>query len=488
MSSTPPLGDLPWRERLRERKDRSLSWARNRRRPLNRSGVLIGGLCLTIAVWPLVIAVWDLLGLSSWRTWRSALFAIGGLLLAAGVVGSNWRRSSPIRLMRLILVAWLVAAIAVVALTGLAWLVLDTPGWKPPENLAARHLEAITTRAFAIVAGLGGVALLVIAYRRQRTTETGEQREIVKLFNERFTTAYTELGSDHAAVRLGAIHALAHLADDAPSEDEVQMVIDVLCAYLRMPYFPMPEALPRNASKSRREEHRERELEFASFREVRHTIIRIIGDHLREPTRWRGKDFDFTGVVFDGGDLHGAHFTGGRVSFSETRFIGGTMDFSGARFSGGDVNFARARFTGGDLEFFDTHFSGGDVNFVWSQFADSAVSFIQARFTGGRVSFLANRFTNGKTIFSEALFGGGEVIFSSTRFTGGRADFDDTEFSGSEVSFLRAEFIDCEASFSRVDFSDGRVFFDKASGTCPANLLEAVERGKTGVVTLSEEW
>ncbi|WP_239647925.1 pentapeptide repeat-containing protein [Nocardiopsis ganjiahuensis] len=56
-----------------------------------------------------------------------------------------------------------------------------------------------------------------------------------------------------------------------------------------------------------------------------HTIIRIIGNHLRGDTRWRGKDF--TGAVFDGGNLSRAHFTGGtgvdrRGRFRKTRLSG----------------------------------------------------------------------------------------------------------------------------------------------------------------------
>ncbi|KIH96383.1 hypothetical protein LP52_25350, partial [Streptomonospora alba] len=82
------------------------------------------------------------------------------------------------------------------------WLILGSPGLEEVRQLAPKDLDAIATRAFAIVAGLGGVALLVIAYRRQRTIENGEQREVTKLFTERFTTASQQLGSEHAAVRL----------------------------------------------------------------------------------------------------------------------------------------------------------------------------------------------------------------------------------------------------------------------------------------------
>ena len=57
---------------------------------------------------------------------------------------------------------------------------------------------------------------------------------------------------------------------------------------------------------------------------------------------WQGHDLDFTDVVFDGGDLPGAVFTGATVSFRGARFVGGTVNFGGARFEGGTVTFIGA--------------------------------------------------------------------------------------------------------------------------------------------------
>ncbi|MEV6157061.1 hypothetical protein AB0L53_42655 [Nonomuraea sp. NPDC052129] len=110
----------------------------------------------------------------------------------------------------------------------------------------ARALDLLKL-SFAVVAGVGGVIALVVAYRKQQVTEAAEhrqqaahQREDTKLFNERFSTVSDKLGHDSPAVRLAGIHALAGLADDAPTRDLRQTVIDVLCAYLRMPYEPDP--------------------------------------------------------------------------------------------------------------------------------------------------------------------------------------------------------------------------------------------------------
>ena len=90
-------------------------------------------------------------------------------------------------------------------------------------------------------------------------------------------------------------------------------------------------------------------------REVRHTAIRVITAHLREVLRvWQGLNFDFTGVVFDGGNFGGAKFSGGTVDSSAAEFPGpegqllsapgspaAQVDFGGATFSGGAVRLRR---------------------------------------------------------------------------------------------------------------------------------------------------
>jgi hypothetical protein len=112
---------------------------------------------------------------------------------------------------------------------------------------------------------------------------------------------------------------MAGLADDW--EEKRQTCVDVLCAYLRMPYESDPGP---DASDQQR-------LAFEAAREVRHTVIRVITAHLQEQAAvsWQGLNFDFTGVVFDGGDFAGAQFSGGTVWFRSARFSGG-VSFTGA--------------------------------------------------------------------------------------------------------------------------------------------------------------
>jgi hypothetical protein len=223
-----------------------------------------------------------------------------------------------------------------------------------------------------VVAGAGALVALVVAYRRQRVDEDGALRDATRLHTERFTTAVSQLGEESAAVRLGGVHALAGLADDAPTRDLRQTCIDVLCAYLRLPYAYVPEVdLPSDDMSARHA--------YMALREVRHTTIRLVRDHLRlppeHPHSWRGHDLDFTGAVFDGGD------------FSEAVFSGGMVSFSGAVFSHGTVRFDRAVFSGGIVRFTGVHFSGGTVHFRWAHFSGGIDDFDSAHFSGGSVIF-----------------------------------------------------------------------------------------------------
>jgi uncharacterized protein YjbI with pentapeptide repeats len=168
---------------------------------------------------------------------------------------------------------------------------------------------------------------------KQLDRTLGEQR--TRTLNERFATAAEQLGSDKPAVRLAGVYAMAGLADDW--EENRQTCVDVLCAYLRMPYDTDPG---QDAPQPQR-------LAFHAIREVRHTVIRVITAHLKrnkgDPMCWQGLNFDFTGVVFDGGDFRGAQFSGGKANFTNAEFSGGTVTFIYAEFSGGEVTFAGAK-------------------------------------------------------------------------------------------------------------------------------------------------
>ena len=204
------------------------------------------------------------------------------------------------------------------------------------------------------------------ATSKQLDRTLAEQR--TRTLNERFATAAEQLGSDKPAVRLAGVYAMAGLADDW--KENRQTCVDVLCAYLRMPYEPDPG---QGAPEVQR-------LAFQATREVRHTVIRVITAHLQMFTAlsWQGLNFDFTGVVFDGGDFTGATFSGGTVSFYGARFSGSRVSFINATFSGSTVYFA-AEFSGGEIDFRSARFSSGTVGFGLARFSGSRVSLVPSQ-------------------------------------------------------------------------------------------------------------
>ncbi|MET7933313.1 pentapeptide repeat-containing protein [Streptomyces sp. NPDC005322] len=264
----------------------------------------------------------------------------------------------------------LVLGAGVFALTAtLLWAALGFPALTGPHALAAGTKFDLVKLALSVVAGVGGVLALVVAYRRQRLSEAAERREDIRLFNERFITASSQLGHELPTVRLAGIYAMAGLADDWA--EGRQSCVNVLSAYLRMPYEPVstsPWYLDEEG-------------------EIRLSLTRLITEHLREdaPVSWQGCDFDFTRARFQAADFSGACFSGGEVSFSLVRFDGGRISFDGARFSGSRVRFGGTAFLGGQVSFADACFSEGRVTFDGAVFTGAAVSFRGARFTGAEL-------------------------------------------------------------------------------------------------------
>lgn len=195
---------------------------------------------------------------------------------------------------------------------------------------------------------------------------------------------------------------MAVLADDW--KENRQTCVDVLCGYLRMPYEPDPgEAAPGQKRRA-----------FRASREVRHSVIRVITEHLKDGAAesWQGLNFDFTGVVFDGGDFGRARFSrGGMVRFTDAEFTG-AVSFNEARFSGGMVYFGGAKVSG-LVSFGVARFSGGIVDFHRAEFSGAALlDFSYANFDGGKTDFNGAEFSGTEVSFGNAKFSGGEVDFS----------------------------------------------------------------------------
>ena len=192
---------------------------------------------------------------------------------------------------------------------------------------------------------------------RQRDVEQGR-------FVERFGAAAAHLGDHDVAVRIAGVYAMAGVADESTGLRR-QQCIDVLCAYLRLPYSPelgsshqskLVLTEPRTADDGSPLEggHQERHLEYRqNDKEVRATIVRVIADHLRDHEySWSACEFDFRTAHLEDVNFICTAFRGttrfDEATFSgDARFIGA---FSGearfeARFAG-PAWFVEARFAG----------------------------------------------------------------------------------------------------------------------------------------------
>jgi uncharacterized membrane-anchored protein YhcB (DUF1043 family) len=255
-----------------------------------------------------------------------------------------------------VVAAWIAAGVSILALIG---------------TVIVRIISFRSTRADTeqqIKATREGTADTLEQQRQQTDKTLAEQRERLdrtlhaqsrqldrtldehrtRTLNERFGAAAEQPGSDKPAVRLAGVYAMAGLADDW--KENRQTCVDVLCAYLRMPYEPDPgqgaPALQR--------------LAFQSSREVRHAVIRVITPHLKDnaAVSWQGLNLDFTDVVFDGGDFREALFLRRLGLFQGRRVLRRHGEFTGGEFSGGKVNFGNARFSGSPVDFNFARFSG----------------------------------------------------------------------------------------------------------------------------------
>ncbi|MFG1808232.1 pentapeptide repeat-containing protein [Streptomyces sp. NPDC049040] len=324
--------------------------------------------------------------------------------------------------------ALVVAAAAAIAVLGLLWLMLGTPRVRVSGSLKPGDTYDAIKIALTVVAGVGGVVALVVAYRRQHLSEATDAREYDRTLTERFGSAAEQLGATQSAVRMTGAYAMARLADEWLQER--QMCIDVLCGYLRMPHAVDPPGNDEALAAWQRE------------REVRLTVLRLIAAHLRDGAApsWQGHDLDFTGAVLDEADFRGARFTGGDILFVKAIFAGrgsaqmvfdeadfsagssvyfrlaefrsGTIRFNRATFSGGWVTFDGARFTGGQVDFRDASFAGGEVPFEGAEFSGGSVDFSGATFTGSTVNFGQRHLPSVYTVVPPAHFSGGTLDFS----------------------------------------------------------------------------
>jgi uncharacterized protein YjbI with pentapeptide repeats len=336
-----------------------------------------------------------------------------------------------------------------------------------------------------LLQGLGAVLVLTgagigasVTLRQIRETakanrdqlQLGEQGQVT----DRYTRAVEQLGHENAPVRLGALYSLEHLAQDNP--EYRQTVVDVFCAYLRMPYPLPPPNVPsaepvgesaHPANDRDQSAHPVPVQDPAQELQVRQTAQRILTAHLHLPpgtfspaaqrrpsssrwTFWPRISLDLTGAALVNVDFArlsvvqarfgGAAFQGG-TEFREAAFHDIAM-FDGAAFHGG-AGFDGAAFHGG-AGFDGAAFHGGagfdGAAFYGDAGFDKAVFHGDARFDKaifeGRTGFSEVTF-HGETRFERAVFHGhagfnraifqGYTTFSGVTFHGG-ADFEGAAF------------------------------------------------------------
>ncbi|RZT82529.1 pentapeptide repeat protein [Micromonospora violae] len=265
-----------------------------------------------------------------------------------------------------------------------------------------------------IAASGGAVAALLLAVRRQRLSESMHQLAIQtqahteadaaeRRVTELYTKAVEQLGSPDAAVRLGGMYALERVAQS--NIGQRQTVVNVFCAYLRMPYTP-PSKLPPTVDAAVVKEAKE-ELE------VRSGAQDILTKHLEElgkegpmkredlpdpsPSSWFWPGMSI--------NLAGAYLRDFRI----LRGYVETAKFSGAIFAG-EANFESTCFHSAswwhDVTFQD-HATFRNADFYVARFDGKTVFDGPADFTGVRfrgVAWFNNVKFQGKVSFSNADF------------------------------------------------------------------------------------
>jgi hypothetical protein len=312
------------------------------------------------------------------------------------------------------------------------------------------------------VAAAGAAAALLLAVRRQRHAEQIHEHTVDDAAERRVTDLYTkaaeQLGHDDAAVRLAGLYALERVAQNNP--DQRQTIVNVLCAYLRMPYTP-PEvrrseasdspgpltALPLHTDTRPAAEGRDPRQEL----QVRLTAQRILTAHLRLPDGMESEDadnlvpasdqpfwpeinLDLTGAALTAWDLRRGHVR--NATYVEATFAGSAV-FAGATFTG-DACFSGVAFTGDAL--FDKVTFTGDASFAAAEFAG------HAKFDGA--DFSAHAAFEGSTFARTADF----TLVGFTR----DAQFGSARFA-SYATFAAAEFAG-DALFDKVTFAGDASF------------------------------
>ena len=346
--------------------------------------------------------------------------------------------------------------------------------------------EAVKS-ALTAVAGIGGVAYLVIKYRT-------EQRETAGIADKKISAAVDQLGSDKASTRIAGVYALTDIADRYKGGYR-QRVVDILCGYLRSDREAYPlgadgkpaTGLPRSGDADKAVESTILSMFVAHLKKrSRDENDVMVRQQVRSDQLWGDCDFDLHGAefhemtdfadcVFEGKtDFRLAKFTN-ISSFSGVKFTD-AADFRGAEFKVGvyfictkfacdawfsGAELTKADFTGAEFE--------GEANF--DRLEDTAITAVSTKFLGdaifhnaefegkadltgvefeGKADFTGVEF-EGEAIFNQDDVDATETTAVSTKFLD-NAIFHNAEFTG-KADFTGVEFEDI-ADFTGVEFED----------------------------------
>ncbi|SCG45893.1 Pentapeptide repeat-containing protein [Micromonospora zamorensis] len=345
------------------------------------------------------------------------------------------------------------------------WLLTRYPhqGLTAEQKFKARNdVRTTLVQALAGLAVAGGLVVTYSTYRQNQRDQADRRIEQdrshrlieVRHVNDLYMKAVEQLGHAQAPVRLGALYSLAQLAQ--ANLGQRQTVVDVLCAYLRMPY-----SLADSATPAAKEEH-------AQQLQVRLTAQRLLAGHLCLPRDvsaadagraqqrvaseddvfWPGISLDLTGASLVDFEFAGLSVLG--AVFDRAKFAASTI-FTGATFFG----FAGFRGASFDEEaVFDKATFAGHTDFRGATFVEAG--FVSAAFHDGvwfdeavfkvDVNLAYSRY-GGYAVFSKVTFNGG-AWFDMARFIDS-ATFEEATFSGG-VSFQSDTPLDAMFNGARV--------------------------------------
>lgn len=411
------------------------------------------------------------------------------------------------------------AVLVVGALSG--WLLLNRFGSGTAQDRVQLEILRLTG---SIALGSGGAVALLLAARRQRATEMdiAQKKEATedarhdateRRVTELYTKAAEQLGSDKAAVRLAGLYALERLAQDNPNHRPT--IVEVICAYLRMPYTP-PSTVSSSEVRSDDQSRRRRGLRPPNRRnttpspmrtittltstlsgvvgpgqdqhqelQVRLAAQRVLTAHLRpeldeqgQPTNpqfWSDVALDLTGATLIDWNMRWCQVE--RATFVNSTFQGQAV-FAGATFQD-EALFAGATFQ-------EVYFDGS--KFLQDAIFDGAVVHAEAWFDAefqedawfGNVKFHGPSQFQFATFYGIAHFRGSifqgesrfyEAVFkSSARFSGatfeGGASFVEVTFKESaefDGAIFRSFVSFDETMFRRVSRFEDATFWSRAS-------------------------